>query len=112
MPNHLHGIVLIRRRRCRGAWPRALSNGNPLGSQAKSLSSFIGGFKAATTTKINKIRQTPKAPLWQRNYHEHIIDNLRELNRCRKYIHDNPSNWHKDPNNSLQGILQSLHNNF
>ncbi len=36
--------------------------------------------------------------LWQRNYYEHIIRNDMELGNIRKYIADNPLNWHSDEN--------------
>jgi putative transposase len=63
---------------------------------AHSLGSFIAGFKAITTKRINQLRGTPGARVWQRNYYEHIIDNDEELQRVRQYIEDNPRNWNKN----------------
>jgi putative transposase len=116
MPNHLHGIVCLKvgrtpcapttsvktstirclPGRCRGVRPDALTltpGDNPIGLQSKSLGSFIAGFKSITTKRINEIRGTPGAAVWQRNYHEHIIDNDEELQRLRQYIEDNPRRW-------------------
>ena len=39
------------------------------------------------------------APVWQRNYHEHIVRNQEELQRIRQYVHDNPFKWSEDPDN-------------
>jgi REP element-mobilizing transposase RayT len=41
--------------------------------------------------QINKLQQSQKKLIWQRNYYEHIIRNDDELNRIRLYIFDNPS---------------------
>ena len=41
--------------------------------------------------------------LWQRNYWEHIVRNEMELNRIRKYIHDNPTQWGSDRLNLEKG---------
>ena len=41
------------------------------------------------------------APVWQRNYYEHIIRNERELNRIREYIEQNPARWATDEENPL-----------
>jgi len=37
------------------------------------------------------------AKLWQRNYHERVIRDERELYETRKYILDNPLKWGMDP---------------
>ena len=65
---------------------------------SKTLSSFIAGYKSIVTSKINRIRNSPKQPVWQRNYYEHIIRNETELNKIRNYIINNPKNWRTDRN--------------
>jgi hypothetical protein len=37
--------------------------------------------------------------LWQRNYHEHVIRNERELDKIREYIATNPLRWALDREN-------------
>lgn len=37
--------------------------------------------------------------IWQRNFYEHIIRDDNELDKIRKYIHDNPYKWDDDENN-------------
>jgi hypothetical protein len=56
----------------------------------------MAGFKSAATKRINKLRQTPGAKLWQRNYWEHIVRNESELNRIREYVQNNPAQWELD----------------
>jgi hypothetical protein len=64
-----------------------------------SISTIIRSFKSAVTKRINEIRKTPGAKLWQRNYYEHIIRNENELNRIREYIANNPIKWEFDKEN-------------
>ena len=48
---------------------------------------------------MNRIRHSPGLPVWQRNYHERIVRNERELNAIRHYIRDNPDRWADDAEN-------------
>ena len=57
------------------------------------------GFKSAATKRINALRGTPGAPVWQRDDYEHVIRNESALDRIRKYIADNPARWSVDPEN-------------
>jgi putative transposase len=103
MPNHLHGIVMITMDTddvgAHGRAPLQCSpeNGDmPLRRPAKSLGSFIAGFKSATTKRIYQIRNMPGEPVWQRNYHDHIIRDENSLNLIRRYIVGNPATWADD----------------
>ncbi|HYM14412.1 MAG TPA: transposase, partial [Dehalococcoidia bacterium] len=69
------------------------------GPGAASLGAFVGGFKAAVTTRVNALRGTPGAAVWQRNYYEQIIRNERALEAIRRYIADNPAQWALDEEN-------------
>jgi putative transposase len=107
MPNHLHGIIALSgiENPCDDvahlAWKarfRAMPQAAPSrllarGPARKSLAAIVGSFKSAATRRINRIRGTPATPVWQRGYHEHIIDGLSALNRIRQYIAENPSRW-------------------
>ncbi|MCX7839650.1 MAG: transposase [Anaerolineae bacterium] len=122
MPNHLHGIIIITDDERRGeAFPpdtfdgttiaRAedtyasngvLGNASPLpprGVASRSLGAIIGNYKSVTARRINTIRHTSGAPVWQRNYWEHIIRDENEMNRIREYIINNPANWGTDNQN-------------
>ena len=83
MPNQLHGIVVITSTvGAHGRAPLQSSNHHGLYRQPKSLGSLVAGYKSAVTKRINELRQTPRAKLWQRNYWEHI--------------HNNPAQWELD----------------
>ena len=94
MPNHIHGIVIIADESRRG--DRPVARGGP---RPKSLGAMMAGFKSAVTKRINAMRGTPGALVWQRNYYEHIIRNESTLYWIRQYIADNPAGWSEDPEN-------------
>ena len=94
MPNHLHGIIVIEDK-CRGGSRTAPTNA----PKKKSLGLLIGAFKTTSTKRINHLRQSPGAIIWQRNYYDHIIANMGELNQIRAYIRKNPQAWLTDPEN-------------
>ena len=96
MPNHIHGIVIIDRVGTQDLafLPR---RPNKFGPQSRNLASIIRGFKIGVTKFANE-NDMPFA--WQSRFHDRIIRNNDELNRIRKYIHENPINWETDRNNN------------
>ena len=102
MPNHVHGIVIITNSvGARHASPLQYPQ-TPRGPKSQSLGAIVGSFKSTITKRINKIRSISCAPLWQRNYYEHIIRNEETLNRVREYILTNQLRWHLDRENPLR----------
>jgi hypothetical protein len=63
------------------------------------LPSIIGAFKPAVARRINLGLGTPGAPVWQRNYYEHVIRDESALNRIREYIINNPLSCDLDREN-------------
>jgi REP element-mobilizing transposase RayT len=113
MPNHVHGIITIVDDGRPGASrtgavtaPPPPPTAPPFGTGAvtaplpEPLGKIIAYFKYQTTKHINETRATPGAPVWQRNYYEHIVRHDRELNAIRRYIHDNPRRWALDRDNA------------
>mgnify|MGYP001081654970 CR=1 FL=1 len=119
MPNHLHGVVWLTndgegRGEASSAETRQ-SEGSASGEEegqhvailgmphpymeSGSLGAIVGNFKSATTRRINRMRHTPNALVWQRNYYERIIRNERELDAIRRHILDNPNRWDEDSEN-------------
>lgn len=100
MPNHFHAIVLFTKagNDCTGDQPVARTT-RPCGPATHSLSSLVAGFKAAATKRINAHRHTPGAPVWHRNYYEHVIRDEKSLDRIREYIFYNPLRWDLDREN-------------
>ncbi len=92
MPNHFHGILMITDD-CRGG-----SRTAPTGKQ-KSLGSLIGAFKTVSTKKINLLRNTEGAVVWQHNYYDHILRNQHDLELTWLYIDSNPAQWGSDDEN-------------
>jgi len=99
MPNHVHGIVWIRDTGddpAAGTHNAGAHSRAPLHRPPRSLGSFIAGYKSAATRRINCLRDTPGAPVWQRNYYERIIRNDTAMGRIREYIRHNPARWAED----------------
>jgi REP element-mobilizing transposase RayT len=102
MPNHVHGILFIDdsvgtwRRHVPTSEPRAF--GKPV---AGSLSTIIGSFKSVVTRRINELRNTLGASVWQGRYYDEIIRNEAMLNQIRQYILYNPARWAEDHENPV-----------
>ena len=99
MPNHVHGIIWIVNDDNVGRVEAAPRPYPPRGVKSGSLGAIVGAFKSAVTKRINKIRDTLGAPVWQRNYYERIIRTERELYNVREYIKNNPAKWPSDTQN-------------
>ncbi|MHB8647096.1 MAG: transposase [Thermomicrobiales bacterium] len=77
-----------------GAHSRAPSaGGTHLSRTPKSLGALVAGFKSIVTKQVNVLRASPGTPLWQRNYHEHIIRDDEGARRIREYLANNPARW-------------------
>jgi REP element-mobilizing transposase RayT len=118
MPNHVHGIIRIRvgaglkpaRRDVHGV-PEgaAITVGTGVGAglepaptvRQHGLAEIVRGFKTFSARRINDQRGTPGAPVWQRNYYEHIIRSEEEMDRIREYVRDNPAQWAADRDNPI-----------
>ena len=136
MPNHLHTIVMLDKPHCEII---ETSDGNEemhgnkivethgraslpttptFQRKPQSISSFVAGFKSSTVLRIDEWidsnglhlkKYNRLNPLWQANYHDHIIRNEKEYKNIEQYIEANPSNWGSDtlngipvqPNNSI-----------
>ena len=105
LPNHLHAIVRIENPdqttiethgRASPEQTPAPTNRGIAHRSPRSISSFVAGFKSSATKRINEFRNTPKIPVWQSHFHDHIIRNADEYHRITNYIRTNPENWKKD----------------
>ncbi len=97
MPNHLHGILIFNEIDTVGATQRVSPTQTTL--QSGSLGAVIGQFKSIATKRINTLHNSPGVPVWQRNYHDRIIRNEREMSRIWDYIDANPARWDDDDEN-------------
>jgi putative transposase len=101
MPNHFHGILVIKDTVDQGMMHHAPTKNSPSSRQfskpqADSVASIMGTFKAAVTRQINRLRGEISPPIWQRNYYEHIIRDPQRYEFIRSYIETNPQRWVED----------------
>ncbi len=54
-------------------------------SPSKTIDAIMRGYKGAVTKKINTLRGLQVTPVWQRNYHEHIIRDGKSYLRIADY---------------------------
>jgi len=90
MPNHIHGIIILGDVASRDA-----------ASSVPTLGKVVRAFKSISAIEANKTLDRAGQPFWQRGYYEHIIRDDDDLNRIRRYIRENPLNWHSDPDNPV-----------
>lgn len=105
MPDHLHGILVLSDSKeapqpadkfdmrwavspTEASLPRMFAN-----APSGSLGAIVRSYKSVVTRQINRLRRTPSGKVWQRGYYEHIIRDVRELERIRAYIQNNPARW-------------------
>lgn len=112
MPNHFHGIVMIQNENNVGVplvgtqndGQPQLQTGQPQGiapTGKNTIGDIIRAFKSLTTNEYIHGVKTKKfppfeKPIWQRNYHEHIIRNEKSLETIQNYIINNPVKWQDD----------------
>lgn len=114
MPDHLHGIIIINRHAvqtpklgvCNNSIPETgsyetpklgVSTGLSRGTgnkywKSNSIGSIINQFKRICTITANR---NGLDLIWHPRFYDRIIRSQRELYRIRKYIRNNPANWHK-----------------
>jgi REP element-mobilizing transposase RayT len=116
MPDHLHAIIHIRNT----GYTPVMQGGTPVdmgdalvaptrGAKPRSIEAVIAGFKSVTIKRINGLRKTRGAPVWQRNYFDHIIRDEKSQYRIRQYIRNNPAKWFADKENHLQNEIKELY---
>ncbi len=99
MPNHFHGILIIKaisvktERADIYTSPKALNT-----QQSISLIELMEKFKSITTNRyINGVKQKGwqrfSNKLWERSFHDHVIRNDDALRSVRKYISENVLKW-------------------
>jgi len=96
MPNHLHGIVIIRNELAShvgNAYMRSLQDRTKM-----LLSKTIQQHKASMSRRINSL-QNALCFQWQKSFYDHIIRNEASLQHIRQYIVYNPLKWGLDIEN-------------
>ncbi|TAE86099.1 MAG: hypothetical protein EAY81_05995 [Bacteroidetes bacterium] len=108
MPNHIHGIIEIKRanvgvgrdvvwagRDVVGAGrDRPLQHDSSVSIKIKSLSELMGAYKTTSSKKIHLLGYD--AFKWQRSFHDHIIRDEKSYETISYYISNNPQQWEQD----------------
>jgi REP element-mobilizing transposase RayT len=88
------------------------SNGrdNPAPTNAASrpitLGNMVAYFKYQSTKQICAIRHNGIEKIWQRNYYDHIIRDVKSHYFIRQYILNNPDNWATDVERHLDKEIE------
>ncbi|MDO8675430.1 MAG: transposase [Candidatus Omnitrophota bacterium] len=113
MPNHMHGIIIIRDVKSMKSVETqhccVSTNTNTNIQLSKtfyhlksgSLSVIMRSYKSIVAKTIH--RTGLKTFAWQPRFYDHVIRNDVDLNRIRQYVETNPSQWADDTENPTKG---------
>jgi len=110
MPNHMHGLIIVRRRASAQGTRGAPGEGGGLVSHRSgalgtgSIPAIVRSFKSATTRLIREAAADSGIVVWQRGYYEHILADDDEFQRTCEYIRLNPANWASDEENAARMV--------
>lgn len=99
MPNHIHGIIVIRNsgeRAFRRNAPTATTGEPNRILEAGSLGAIIGRFKGKVSRCVHDLPKCRDLTVWQRNYYDHVIRSEKSLQAIREYVAMNPARWTED----------------
>jgi putative transposase len=82
MPNHMHAMIAL--------W--GTPEENPV-FHRRELFRIVGGFKAAVTSQIRRLRCDARFLVWQPRFNDHVVRNYDDYVRIAEYIADNPRRW-------------------
>ncbi|GEM_PF-479659 len=94
MSDHVHGILILHTPVSSSLRSPGMGPGLPessTGLEPGSLAAIVGSFKSTAAREINRVRGTPGARVWQRNFHENVLPDRESVRRVRCYIRMNPS---------------------
>lgn len=95
MPDHLHGILLLKDTSVTGANAPDDPSTRPHVVPG-SLGAIVRAYKSTVARLVNFNRFSDGEPFWQRNYFERVVCDERDLERVREYIRSNPLRWPKE----------------
>jgi putative transposase len=109
MPNHVHGVFVLGAEDLAvgaGFKPARTDPSRPADAEGSKsvrtmlrrhgLSEIVRGLKSFSARRINVMRGTSGAAVWQRNYYEHVIRGDADYNRIAEYVANNPLRWKED----------------
>jgi putative transposase len=69
------------------------------------VSEIVRAFKTESARRINNVRGSRGAPVWQRSFYDHIIRDEADLERVREYIAGNPRAWVNDGQDAVPTLI-------
>jgi putative transposase len=101
MPNHMHGIILIKGKKSGKTavqksklYPSHFSKSEDLGTtDVGSIPTIIRSYKSSVSLRGRSILGKGNKTIWQGGYYEHIIRDAADMERIKDYLAENPSNW-------------------
>ena len=97
MPDHFHGIIVIHDHTITvGAVHEPPLHPHPQPRRIMTIPLIIGYLKMNSAKRINQIRQTPGAHVWQRGYYDKILRVDKDYDSLVEYILTNPARWGMD----------------
>lgn len=96
MPNHVHGIIVIRNPGHVGEDVHPERFGKPV---AGSPPTMVRSYKSAVSLRARRMLHRPGLQVWQRGYYEHAIRDENEFWKIAKYSRENPRRWEFDSEN-------------
>ena len=102
MPNHIHGILVVRSGIVRDAHVRPVRD-------KMLISKAIHGFKSSTTRIVRK--EINKTFSWHRSFYDRVIRSEHELNNIRRYMTNNVLKWEMDIENK-RNVTDKLRKNY
>ncbi len=82
MPNHIHIILTV------------FNDGR--GNPSPTITNVIGWLKYNITKQINQVDRKVGNKIFQRSFHDHIIQDERDYLKIWNYIDTNPQKWNND----------------
>ena len=105
MPNHLHGILTIRRSHAthsRGSIEDGHGCPVPLQTFERfqrpsvgAIPTIIRSYKQSVTYLARQRLTKPSLAIWQSNYYERVLRDGKEFAEASRYIFENPMKWHR-----------------
>jgi putative transposase len=101
MPNHLHGILTIRRSHATRS-PGSIEDGHgcpvPLPERFQrpsvgAIPTIIRSYKQSVTHLARQRLTRPPLAIWQSNYYERVLRDGKEFAEATQYIFNNPAKW-------------------
>ena len=97
MPNHIDAIIVLE-----GAhYYSPDENIKNAGLNGISLGNVVGSYKAGVTREC---REAGIPIVWQPRFYDHILRSQSSLAAVRSYIRNNPANWSRDPENTVEAF--------